>query len=108
LSQGMLLVKNEQRQLFLAIRKGEVSLIQIGKGKNNVLATQKLKTDGSPIGLRTVSDGDTYSFYYRPSGSEWTPLVENVDAEYIATQRGGFTGSTIGVYATSDKNLMPL
>ena len=102
---GMLLVKNEQRQLFLAVRKGEVSLIQVGKGKNNVLASQPLKTDGSPIGLRTVSDGDTYSFYYRPSGGDWTPLIEKVDAEYIATQRGGFTGSTIGVYATSDKKM---
>ena len=100
---GMLLVKNEQRQLFLAVRKGDVTLFQIGKNKATPLASQPIVNNGSPIGLRVVSDGDTYDFYYRQSGGEWTPLKQGVDAEYIATQRGGFTGSTIGLYATSAK-----
>lgn len=102
---GILMVKNEQRQLFMAVRPGRVDLLQIGKGPARVLGSAKVATDGSPIGLRVDSDGDAYHFYVRPEGADWQPLATDIDAEYIATQRGGFTGSTIGLYATSADEL---
>lgn len=99
---GMLIVKNESRQYFLAVREGEVALLALGKGKAEVLASAAIPTDGGrPIGLKAVCDGAAYDFYYRPaSGGGWLPLAADIPAAHVATQRGGFTGSTIGPAAT--------
>lgn len=103
-SAGMLMVKNEQRQIYLAVSEGKVSLLLLGKkGRSETLAEADIDTRGKTIGLRVVSEGDRYRFYYRPSGGTWTQLGEGTPAEYIASQRGGFTGSTIGLFATSLK-----
>lgn len=100
---GILLVKNEQRQYFLAVRPGEVALLLLGKGKAEVLASAKTETDGGrPVGLKAVSKGTAYDFYYRDAYSDgWRLLAADVPAAHIASQRGGFTGSTIGLAATS-------
>lgn len=99
---GMLLVKNEQRQLFLAVQGDRVNLYKLGKKRQReLLASAQLDNPSGPIGLKVVSKGSAYDFFYRPRGGEWTPLIADVPAEHIATQRGGFTGSTIGLYATS-------
>lgn len=100
---GMLLVKNEQRQYFLAVREGEVALLLLGKGKAEVLASAKTETaGGKPVGLKAVSKGAAYDFYYRDAASDgWRLLAADVPAAHIASQRGGFTGSTIGLAATS-------
>lgn len=100
---GMLLVKNEQRQYFLAVREGEVALLLLGKGKAEVLASAKTETDGGkPVGLKAVSKGTAYDFYYRDVAADgWRLLASDVPAAHIASQRGGFTGSTIGLAATS-------
>ncbi|MDE6179012.1 MAG: glycoside hydrolase family 43 protein [Duncaniella sp.] len=102
-SAGMLLVKNEQRQLFLAVQKGRVALYKLGKKKDNTLlksAPIPSSVNGA-IGLKAISKGTAYDFLYRLPGGEWTMLAADIPAEHIATQRGGFTGSTIGLYATS-------
>lgn len=100
-SAGMLLVKNEQRQLYLAVKAGKIELLKIGrKERPDILAAADADTTHGPVGLRTVSNGDTYDFYYRLPGAGWTALATGVPAEHIATQRGGFTGSTIGLFAT--------
>lgn len=102
-SAGMLLVKNEQRQLFLAVQKGRVALYKLGKKKDNTLlesAPIPASANGA-IGLKAISKGTAYDFLYRLPGGEWTMLAADIPAEHIATQRGGFTGSTIGLYATS-------
>ncbi len=100
---GMLLVKNEQRQYFLAVREGEVALLLLGKGKAEVLASAKTETGGGkPVGLKAVSKGTAYDFYYRDVAADgWRLLAADVPAAHIASQRGGFTGSTIGLAATS-------
>lgn len=102
---GILIVKNEQRQYFLAVRTGEVALLSLGKGKAEVLASAKTTTDGKkPIGLKAVSKGTVYDFYYRPeNGGDWQLLAADIPAVHVATQRGGFTGSTVGLAATSVK-----
>ncbi len=99
---GLLLVKNEQRQIFLAVQGNKVALYRLGKKSNNELvASAELGKTTGPIGLRVESKGKTYDFSYRLPGGDWRMLAEGVPAEHIATQRGGFTGSTIGLYATS-------
>lgn len=101
-SAGLLMVKNETRQYFLAVQKGRVALYKLGKKSDNKLLTSAaIKTDGKPIGLKVESRGTAYDFYYRPAGGTWQLLAADIPAEHLATQRGGFTGSTLGLYATS-------
>ena len=101
---GMLIVKNEQRQYFLAMREGEVALLSLGKGKAAVLASASLDTSGGkPVGLKAVCEGDAYDFYYRPEGNDWRLLATGIPVSHVATRRGGFTGTTIGMAATSVK-----
>jgi hypothetical protein len=46
--------------------------------------------------------GTTYAFYYRTEGSgadDWTLVADGVDAGFVSSRVGGFTGTTIGMYA---------
>lgn len=102
---GMLMVKNEQRQFFLAVQDRAVKLFRLGKkNKDELLAEAPLGRVSGPIGLKVISQGSSYDFMYRIDDGDWRILAEDIPAEHIATQRGGFTGSTIGLYATSALN----
>lgn len=84
------------------MQKGRVALYRLGKRKDNtLLASATVEKEGKPIGLRVESKGTAYDFWYRLPGHDWQILAADVPAEHIATQRGGFTGSTIGLHATS-------
>lgn len=100
-SAGILLVKNEQRQYYLAVRKGEVALLKLGKKNDNSVIASDAIPAAAALGLKVDSKGSAYDFFYRLPGGKWQLLAADVPAEHIATQRGGFTGSTIGLYATS-------
>ncbi len=102
-SAGLLIVKNETRQYYLAVEKGRVALYRLGKsGRNELLASAPLAT-GSPVGLQVESRGALYDFSYRDGSGDWKQLAADVPAEHVATQRGGFTGTVIGPFATSVK-----
>ncbi|MBD5253654.1 MAG: glycoside hydrolase family 43 protein [Barnesiella sp.] len=101
-SAGLLMVKNETRQYYLALQKGRVSLYRLGKpGHNDLIASAALPERHSAVELKIESRGTVYDFYYRLPSADWQLLAADVPAEHIATQRGGFTGTTVGLYATS-------
>ena len=57
------------------------------------------------IDLKIVSDGSYYDFYYSfDSGENWEWIAKHVSA-FLTSSRsaGGFTGTTLGLYATSNK-----
>jgi xylan 1,4-beta-xylosidase len=101
---GLLLFKDETHQYFLAVsnkgvKKG-IALKQISKDGSKELAQQTIKNDGGVIGLKVVSKGLYYDFYYSTLGHKWKLLCQNIDAKYLSTANcGGFTGTTIGLYA---------
>lgn len=103
---GMLVFKDESHHYFLAKEKRA--------GKNRVtlyeMTPEGLKDCGSAaignkhvIDLKTVSDGKTFSFYVSTDkGRNWRPVATGKDARYTSTANaGGFTGTTIGLHATS-------
>lgn len=102
---GLLLFKDEKHQYFLAVNKPgakkQISLKKIGD-KDQVLASATLPENQNEICLKVVSRGTHYDFYYSlKEGGDWTLLCKNIDAKYLSTATaGGFTGSTIGLYAT--------
>lgn len=101
---GLLLVKNEEHQYFMALRKGNLALLQIGRGDDKEIATQPIKTDGRPISLRVEARGTLCDFYYKEEGNGWQLLAKDIDATHISSRRGGgFTGSTVGMYAVKNQ-----
>ena len=102
---GLMLFKDETHQYFMAVSGSDnraISLIQIGKEEDKVLAKQDLPSDAVKFDLKVVSNGLEYDFYYSlDGGKKWDTLCQNVDASYLSTTvAGGFTGSTIALYAT--------
>ncbi len=101
---GLLLYKDEEHQYFLSVRdagkKLKVSLEKISRTESEVLAEEVIKAKRS-IKLKIESSGKHFGFFYATSKSDWKPIIEDVDAFYLSTANSfGFTGTTIGLYAT--------
>lgn len=105
---GMLLFKDETHHYFFALRKAAnghaISLIQVSDVGEKTLAEAPVK-QGKFIDMKVVSTGLHYAFYYATQEGQWELLADQVDARYLSTANaGGFTGSIIGLYATTDEN----
>ncbi len=99
---GMLVFKDENHQYFLKVAGAEgartVSLESSGR-QSRTLASAAVGSYGY-IDLKVTSDGIDFAFWYAPDGKAWTKLIDKVPAEYLSTaEAGGFTGTTIGLYA---------
>lgn len=104
---GMLLFKDENHQYFFSMSQSEkhtmVSLLQTGESGNKVLA-EAFINEHKVINMKVVSTGLHYEFYYAIKDGEWNLLVKDIDAGYLSTAKaGGFTGTTIGLYAVTQK-----
>ncbi|WP_280745315.1 MULTISPECIES: glycoside hydrolase family 43 protein [unclassified Parabacteroides] len=102
---GILLYKNEDNHYFLSLSKAaegfELSLTQVDRSGEKRLASTPVNYKRD-IELKVVSTGTSYSFYYSLNKGEWTSLIKDVDASLLSTAKaGGFTGSTIGMYAVT-------
>ncbi len=105
---GLLLFKDEAHQYFLSINNSgknkNISVNRIGANGSTTQISQKAITnDNSPIYLKVVSEGICYDFYYSLNGKDWNTICQNVDAKYLSSANcGGFTGTTIGMYAVKE------
>lgn len=102
---GLLLYKDEGHQYFLSVRKNgkekKVSLEKISESGVDTMSSQ-LINDQKSLWLKVVSSGTHYSFYYAQQKDNWIALAEDISARYLSTANSfGFTGTTIGMYATS-------
>ncbi|MDH6344154.1 xylan 1,4-beta-xylosidase [Parabacteroides sp. PFB2-12] len=102
---GLLLFKDEAHQYFLFTgmegTERYVSLQRIEKDGNKTLIKHNIKNDATVIDFKVVSKGTVYDFYYAMGDNKWDLLSKNIDAGYLSTATaGGFTGTTIGMYAT--------
>jgi alpha-N-arabinofuranosidase len=104
-SAGLLMYKDERHQYYLAVGlvdgKKNVALYKLSQSGVEVLATGAIGTTNRPIQLKVISQGTYFDFYYKTYNEQWKSLVANVDAHYLSTANSfGFTGTTIGMYAT--------
>ena len=67
-----------------------------------MLVSDEIDANTNEVYLKLVSQGISYDFYYSIDGEKnWKLLCKDVDASYLSTaMAGGFTGTTIGLYAT--------
>ena len=102
---GLLVMKDETHQYLLdRCLDGDthcVAVHKIGKDGSEMLA--KAPVDGDVVNLKVTSDGKNYNFHYSTDeGKTWKELLTGVDANYTSTATaGGFTGTTVGLYASS-------
>lgn len=103
---GLLLYKDETHQYLCAVTlKNNTPVIQLIKVKEDgvdILAERKLLNMNDAIDLKIVSDGLGFSFLYKlSSSSQWITMASEIDAYYLSTaQSYGFTGTTVGLYAS--------
>jgi alpha-N-arabinofuranosidase len=103
---GLMLFKDDTHQYFMSVGRTdghpEIALWQIGEGNNYKLAATRLDDSLKSVKLKVVSSGTGFDFYYSSKESQWVQLCRNVDALYLSTAFAqGFTGTTIGLFATS-------
>lgn len=103
---GLLLFKDETHHLFMAVSQSPegrtISLIKTDGREDKVIATNVLPKDAICFDLHVVSEGTSYEFAYSlDKGETWKVLATGIDANHLSTATaGGFTGSTIALYAT--------
>ncbi|MEZ3562098.1 glycoside hydrolase family 43 protein [Duncaniella sp.] len=95
---GILIVKTEQRQIFFAVSPGHIRLMQPG-GK--ILSETNADTAGKPVGLKVICKDGKYTFDFRIADGQIHTLASGISASFTSSSAGGFTGTTIGLFATS-------
>jgi len=95
----------EQRFLFLSgcdrRRCAGGTSDQTGAWDRETLAEQPSK--GKRLYLKIEAHAQAYSFYYAVEPGEWIPVAEAVMDAFLSTPvAGGFLGTYIGMYASSN------
>lgn len=103
---GLLLLKNETRQYFLCVANTPmgraVELRKTTDGGVETLVSKPIPPKQTTLRLRIESTGLTFNFSFSTKKGRWTEVAGGIDAGYLSTRHaGGFTGTTIGMYATS-------
>ena len=71
------------------------------RGEDSVIASVPL--DAKRLYLKVEAKAQAYSFFYAVADEQWRVLQENVDGRTLSrTNAGGFVGTMIGPYASSN------
>ncbi len=106
---GLVVMKDETHQYQLARQLGNdghrIVLRKIDENGASELAGTAMTSDASGVDLKVVSKGKTYDFLFSTDrGDSWTTVMADVDARHTSTAAaGGFTGTTVGLYASKTK-----
>lgn len=102
---GLILFKDETHHYFvtlgLADGKKAVKLHKVVGNADEVVATSEVDQNLNEISLMVRSDGASFIFGYSLDGGEsWKTVGPALEARTLSTANaGGFTGTTIGLYA---------
>lgn len=103
---GMLLFKDEEHQYFLGkgSKEGKQHMIlrRITENGTEEIAAKELNNDNKTVDLLIESEGMNLNFKYSLDNKDtWETLASGLDAGFMSTARaGGFTGTTVGLYAS--------
>lgn len=102
---GIALLQKEDHNFVLGktMKNGKLMLTLTRAEKNNVTIASTPIKDGE-LRLKVEGHDRYYDFYYAEQGGDWQLLAKGVDASNLSTQKsGGFIGTVIGLYASSNK-----
>ncbi|MGF1586567.1 MAG: glycoside hydrolase family 43 protein [Bacteroidales bacterium] len=93
-------ITRKNNETYLLLQRTE-------KGESVIIASEKIDA-GKPVQLKVKADGDNYEFNYSTNGTTFSNLGGTVSGDILSTNvAGGFTGSLIGLYATSGNDAIP-
>jgi len=70
-----------------------------------IVASEKIDIS-KPVQLQVTADGDKYNFNYSLDNETFKNLGGEVSGDILSTNKaGGFTGSLIGLYATTANDI---
>lgn len=82
-------------------------LARTEKGTTKVIASEKIDIS-TPLQLQVEAQGDNYKFSYSNDKQIFKNIGGTVSGDILSTNvAGGFTGSLIGLYATSANDILP-
>ncbi|HEX2976787.1 MAG TPA: glycoside hydrolase family 43 protein [Bacteroidales bacterium] len=91
----------KDKDIYLVLQRTE-------RGKSTILASNKVEVK-NPVILKVKAEGDNYEFSYALDGTNFINLGGTVSGDILSTNvAGGFTGSLIGLYATSANDAVPV
>ena len=74
-------------------------------GESTIIASEKIDIT-KPVQLQVTADGDKYKFNYSFDNKNFKNLGGEVSGDILSTNiAGGFTGSLIGLYATTSNDI---
>lgn len=113
---GLVLVQNNEFHFRFVIMGGAVTTVRLVKrsasepnpqlmpiiaGADVTLA--EFPIEGSRFYFKVEADEQAYSFYIATASEAWRPVAEGVDGRILSTPfAGGFVGTYIGMYASSN------
>ncbi|MBN1767660.1 MAG: glycoside hydrolase family 43 protein [Prolixibacteraceae bacterium] len=108
---GLVCYQSERYNYVFGITKKDnnfyLLLERTDNGKSKVLASTQIDID-KPVYLQVDAQGDDYQFNYSKDGRSYKNLGGTVSGDILSTNvAGGFTGSLIGLYATSSNDAKP-
>ena len=93
-------ITKKDKDFYILLQKTE-------KGQSKIIASAKIDVK-MPVQLQVTAKGDEYKFNYSVDGVNFTNLGGTVSGDILSTNvAGGFTGSLIGLYATSANDAQP-
>ena len=93
-------ITKKDKDFYILLEKTE-------KGQSKIIASAKIDVK-MPVQLQVTAKGDEYKFNYSVDGVNFTNLGGIVSGDILSTNvAGGFTGSLIGLYATSANDAQP-
>lgn len=102
---GIVCLQSEKFNYVFGISKKEndffLILERTDKGQSTIVASAKIDVK-NPVRLQVKAVGDSYEFSYSTNETEFINVGGTVSGDILSTDiAGGFTGSLIGLYATS-------
>jgi alpha-N-arabinofuranosidase len=101
---GLVLVQNNDFHFLFVVTKNTEPVIRLIKREQGVevLLAERPIAPGEII-LKIEAHEQDYCFYFSDQSNEWDTLAEDVDGRILSTPvAGGFVGTMIGLYASSN------
>lgn len=92
---------------FVVLQRNEKQNMRSREVISKILGSTKISING-PIKLKVEAKGDDYVFSYATSEGDFASVGGTVSGDILSTDvAGGFTGTLLGLYATSANDALP-
>lgn len=94
-------------EYFVVLQRNEKKEVRSAEVNSKIIGSEKVNIDGQ-LKLKVEANGDEYSFSYATANGEFVNVGGKVSGDILSTDvAGGFTGTLLGLYATSANDASP-